>query len=103
MRKSIVTIRKPKRTMLESCDFIPDVGHGRPREAGVDGEALQQAGPEVGDAECDELLVGVHLVVVLGRERPRRGHRLREADQRQRDGVRQQVDHVAEPDAGDGQ
>ena len=71
------------------------VGHGGPREAGVDGEPLQQAGAEVGDAERDELLVGVHLVVVLGGERARAGHRLREADQRERDGIGQQVGHVA--------
>ena len=59
------------------------VGHRGPREAGVDGEPLQQAGAEVGDAERDELLVGVHFVVVLGGEGARAGDRLGEADQRE--------------------
>ena len=76
------------------------VGHRRPREAGVDGEPLEQARAEVGDAERDELLVGVHLVVVLGGEGARAGHRLREADERQGERVGQQVGHVAEPEAG---
>ena len=69
MRNSIVTIRKQKRTMLESCDLTPDESATAERERlASTANPCSRPAPEVGDAEGDELLVGVHLVAVLGGE-----------------------------------
>ncbi len=56
--------------------------HDRAREAARDREAARERGAEIGGAQPDELLIGVHALALLRRERVRHRDRLDEADDR---------------------
>jgi hypothetical protein len=68
--------------------------HGRLGEAAVHHHAAGQARAQVGGAEAEQLLVGVHLVVVGGRIAPGRAQALGEADQHDPGRGRGQVEVV---------
>ena len=70
---------------------------GRRRgKAGVDGEALEQAGADVGCPEGDQLLVGVDFVAVLGGKRAGAPQRFADGQEDDADGARNQVGQIGE-------
>ena len=61
------------------------VGHRGARAAHRDGEALEEPGGDVGEADADHLLVGLHLVAVAGGEAARGGDGVGERHHRDAD------------------
>ena len=79
-------------------DLGPGAGSlvdGRLRQAAAAGEAAEEAGAGIRDAERDQLLVGVDLVAVLGRKILGRPERLAEDHDQQPAGTRDQRCDVA--------
>lgn len=75
---------------------------GRLGKAAPGGQSTEQPGAGVGDPEHDQLLVGVDVVAVLGREVLSRAERFAEDDQQHAGGGSQQRLDVAALDAGNG-
>ena len=90
---------QPRETRPDTCTR-PDRATG---EACVDREALEQACPDIGRAERDQLLVRVDFVATFGRKRTRGTDRLGQRQERQGERPGAQGADLAEADVGDGE
>ena len=95
---AVARIRTGRDERRELGPIARRLARGRLAEAGVHGEAAEQAGAGVGGAERDELLVRVDVVAVADRERARRPDQFGEGQEDDPERSREQEDDVAERD-----